>query len=125
MINTVINLTAAVACIKNAHLMLAELLPSFSYWVTKLILFVAFLTMISLIIEPERLKPITLPATLLFLALVFTYFSDAIVKTFGGDAALSQQRSYRIADYNNGGLFLGISSYSFESIGTIFNGRQF
>ena len=85
--------------------------------ISNLITFSIFSLIIVFIIEPERIKPLTIFATILLVVIVLSMFTDNIRRLVVNE----EKKYYTYWQLENVGLFLGVANYAFESIGSLIN----
>jgi len=125
--NLMLNLFSCLANIRFIEKMMLQAL-NIDRMITKGVGFLLFLMLIFVIVEPEKIKFITVFVTFLLVGmgmiminLAMTFFVDSSI------TLINRSEFDNIVMYNIEylGLFLGVSSYSFESIGTLFNSMIF
>ena len=97
----------------------------FNLYLTKLLVTAFFCSIMIFIVEPERIKTILIIVTATLIAMV------GMVMGYSGKIIHENQQipnnnlvQYTMFNFANMGVFLGVSSYAFESIGSIFNVRR-
>lgn len=99
----------------------------FNLYLVKLVICIFFCLLMLWIVEPEKIKGILLIVTIALIAMVIMVITHSVYMAVNpqSNAALDPRGVHlTYANWVNMGLFLGVSSYAFESIGSIFNVRR-
>ena len=88
--------------------------------VTKILITLFFVIVLILVVEPEKIKFVLYLITIIMISIIFIIDFHSIKKISNE----TTEKSYTYANLANMGVFLGISSYAFESVGSIFTVRR-
>ena len=120
-VNTFINL---ISNLMNIAL-LSDLLQkqyNLSPLLSKIAMLLLFSAILFLIVEPEKLKILTSLSLIVYSVITMMFFGDAVGRSFGDKDDKGNLKIIENFRFGGVGLFLGVGSYAYESIGTIFNG---
>lgn len=127
-VNMMVNLVSNIVNIAMISTLTREIFD-FSNFAIKLTSFPIYAAVLIFVIEPEKLKILTIISIILYLFICIVLFFISKGFAFFGDSlrvTLYEDRTgltYNAAKIQNSGLFLSIASYGYESIGTVFNGN--
>jgi hypothetical protein len=96
-------------------------------YLVKLVICIFFCALMFFIVEPEKIKGILLIVTVTLIVMVIMVITHSVYMIVDPSAnTVLDPRGVHLtyANWVNMGLFLGVSSYAFESIGSIFNVRR-
>ena len=98
---------------------LMENLVNLDPLISNLLNFIFFSLIITVIVEPEKIKPLTIFATIILLVIVASMLGDNVVRLVEN----KKKREFTFWNFSNVGLFLGVANYAFESIGSLINSK--
>lgn len=91
-------------------------------FVSKALISLLFCILMLVIVIPEKIKYILYFITLVMFTIVIMVIVDSL-NIFANEYD-SSPKDYTYCNWQNSGIFLGVSSYAYESVGSIFNVRR-
>jgi len=117
--NSILNITSNLIMITMISMLLYQGIgidPN----ITKLVTFLIFAVIIFIVVEPEKIKPLTIfvCSILVGITIAFSIYFSVNIYT------KSYSSTITLFHFENTLRFFGVSTYAFESIGTVVNSRS-
>ena len=92
----------------------------FPKYIIALVSFTIFFVIMAIVVETEKLKPLTFLVALILVVIAITFTGDSMAIF----VLQKEEMVYTYWDINNLALFVGVANYSFESIGGLINSKK-